>query len=491
MLDDDAAREHITTHAKEGEAITVATNDEAAELNERIRAGRIERGEVDDTATVTGSDGLSIGAGDLFQTRKNSSDLGVANRQQWAVQRVTDDGTVYAREVGNERKRLRTVALPSEYVSEHANLSYAATAYGVQGATVNASHTMLSETTSAAGVYVGMTRGRDTNRLHVVAADLAGARAQFVEAMKRDPADRGLDHATAQAIDAVRVLVVDGPVRRVTDELARLDQEAERAERQAQRWEQTANRIDAQRATHRREDDEDTATLHKVEVEAEQVRAEVALPLTAQAETDGAAYLAAIETETATSTRLATTGRFGRRKARTEHQAATEHARNLRSQVRDDWGAEPPRNPEALPHWAVQAAARRAEADPRASDADHAVESAHSEQKTTRQRHQRERMALLVSEYGAEQARRAQSGMGAVNPRRNACDARSRAALIRAEADELRSLPVNAAAWRIEDKRAEQKHVRQQTEERGRQLDPFEREPHRTQPGRDGPARGL
>lgn len=38
--DDDAAREHITDHVHDGEAITVATNDEAAALNERIRAGR-------------------------------------------------------------------------------------------------------------------------------------------------------------------------------------------------------------------------------------------------------------------------------------------------------------------------------------------------------------------------------------------------------------------------------------------------------------------
>src|SRR5699024_7808790 len=74
--DEDAAREHITAHARDGEAITVATNDEAAALNERIRTGRIESGEVEDTVTTTGSDGLTIGAGDLIQTRKNSSDLG-------------------------------------------------------------------------------------------------------------------------------------------------------------------------------------------------------------------------------------------------------------------------------------------------------------------------------------------------------------------------------------------------------------------------------
>src|SRR5699024_9081483 len=166
--EDDAAREHITENACAGEAITVATNDEATALNERIRAGRVEAGEVNDTITATGSDGLSIGAGDLIQTRRNDSDLGVANRQQWIVQHVNaEDGSVYVREAASGRKNPRTVALPAEYVGEHAHLSYAATAYGVQGATVDASHTVLSEATSAAGVYVGMTRGRQTNRLHI------------------------------------------------------------------------------------------------------------------------------------------------------------------------------------------------------------------------------------------------------------------------------------------------------------------------------------
>ena len=38
---DEHAREHLTAHARDGEAITVATNDEAAALNERIRTGRV------------------------------------------------------------------------------------------------------------------------------------------------------------------------------------------------------------------------------------------------------------------------------------------------------------------------------------------------------------------------------------------------------------------------------------------------------------------
>ena len=489
--DEDAAREHITAHARDGEAITVATNDEAAALNERIRAGRIESGEVDDAVTATGSDGLSIGAGDLIQTRKNSSDLGVANRQQWIVQHVEDDGTVYAREAASGRKNPHTVALPVEYVGEHAHLSYAATAYGVQGATVNTSHTILSEATSAAGVYVGMTRGREQNQLHIVAEDMADAKAQFIEATERDPADRGLDHATQQAIDAVQGLVSDGPVRLVTEELARLDRETERAQRQAARWEQIAARFDAQRAAHRAEDDEQANVLRRAEDEAGRIRSEVVEPLTVQAEADGVAYLAAVEREAAASGRLATVGRFGRRKARAEHREASEHIRTVRAQVREAWD-EPPRSSEPLPEWAAQQAERRAEADPRVIDAAQHVEAARGDRDEMRQRHEQERGALLVSEYGADQARRLHLGMRTPNPRRAARDAKTQAAMLRAEADELRALPVNDAARLIETKRTEQERERQRVAERERQISNlFEHDRHRSSPRRDGSTRGL
>ena len=491
--DDEQTREHITEHTHDGEAVTVATNDEAAALNEHIRTGRIERGEVDDTVTATGLDGLPLGAGDLIQTRRNDTALGVANRQQWIVQHVTDDGTVYAREVASGRKNPHTVTLPAEYVPGHVHLAYAATAYGVQGATVTTSHTVLSEATSAAGVYVGMTRGRETNRLYVVAGRMSEARAQFIEAMERDPADRGLDHATQQAVEAVRGLVAEDPVRLVTGELARLDQEADRAQRQAERWEQIAARLDTQRETHRAEAEQDTTAIQTAETVAEQARAEVTGPLVQQAEKDGAAYLAAMQTEAAASARLATVGRFGRRKARAEHDAATERARTVRAQVRDTWGSEPPRTPEALPAWAVQAAAQRVGRDPRVTDADRAVETALADQNGTRQRHQHERRALLVREFGADQARRDQYGMRTINPLRNAHDNRTRAAEVRAEADELRSLPVDAAAQRIETERAEPEQLRRRAAERARQFhDSFERGSHRRgDSGREGPARGL
>jgi hypothetical protein len=233
----DAVQETIAGTTRDGDAITTATNDEARELNERIRAQRMQRGEVDDTRATTGSDGLAIGMGDVIQTRKNDSRLQVTNRQNWTVQHVAENGTIWAMEVGSGRKHRRTVTLPAEYVSQYTHLSYVSTAYGVQGATVHASHTVLSDALDAAGVYVGMTRGQEANRLYIVAADLDDAREQFTAALERDRADRGLTAATQAAREAVAGLAADGPVKLVTAERARLAQRIEHADRQAEKWE--------------------------------------------------------------------------------------------------------------------------------------------------------------------------------------------------------------------------------------------------------------
>lgn len=182
---------------REGCAMTVATNDEARELNMRIREERVRVGDVDDGCTVIGMDGLSIGRGDVIQTRRNDSGVGVANRQVWVVRSV-EDGAVWAtgRAAGH---RPRSVRLPAEYVAEHTHLAYAATAHGVQGMTVEESHTVVGDAVGAAGVYVGMTRGRNANRVHLVAADVDAAREQFALATVRDRADRGLARATTMA----------------------------------------------------------------------------------------------------------------------------------------------------------------------------------------------------------------------------------------------------------------------------------------------------
>ena len=88
------------------------------------------------------------------------------------------------------------------------------------------------------------------------------------------------------------------------------------------------------------------------------------------------------------------------------------------------------------------------------------------------------------------------SQMGAIlsllaDQQRAARDALTRATLARAEADELRNLSVNDAARIIAAKRAEQEQTRRLLEQRERQLNPFQRTTPGSDPGRDGPARGL
>ncbi|UIP59535.1 MobF family relaxase [Agromyces marinus] len=211
----DSVQDALARERRDGEAITVATNDEARELNERIRDERVRTGEVDNARTAVGADGLSLGRGDVIQTRQNDSRIRVANRQTWVVQHVGDDGEVWAREAVCGRHK-RIVRLPTAYVAEHIHLAYASTAYGMQGATVPDSHTLLSDAMDAASIYVGITRGRNVNRLHVVAADADDARQQFELAMERDRADRGLGYATAAAREALHGLAPVGSERQGT-----------------------------------------------------------------------------------------------------------------------------------------------------------------------------------------------------------------------------------------------------------------------------------
>src|SRR5699024_5097443 len=74
------AAQYISDSAENPVALTVATNSEASALNEVIRSSRQTLGEVA-TASVTGSDGLGIGTGDLVMVRRNDTRLGVANRE--------------------------------------------------------------------------------------------------------------------------------------------------------------------------------------------------------------------------------------------------------------------------------------------------------------------------------------------------------------------------------------------------------------------------
>ncbi len=332
------AHSAVARTAHVGDAVTVATNDEARALSSSIREVRVRRGEVDDVRTTYGSDGLAIGAGDVVQTRRNDSELGVANRQTWTVQHVTDEGEVWARATGGHAHSVR---LPAAYVAEHTHLAYAATSYGVQSATTPAAHTVLSDALDGAGLYVGMTRGRHCDTLHVVAADLAEAREQFAAALQRDRADRGLADATRSAREAVSGLVPDGPVAFVNAERARLRESIQVADREAAGWEHALSAIARQSAEHHAEREQQAQVVAAADAHLVDVRATVGAPLIERATADGAGYLTAQERMWQAHRALSTTGRFGRRPAARTAREATEAHGAMQDAVRERWGDVP------------------------------------------------------------------------------------------------------------------------------------------------------
>lgn len=447
-------QEAIARDARDGDAITAATNDEARELNERIRETRVRAGLVDDHRTTTGSEGLSIGAGDVIQTRQNDSDVRVANRQTWTVQSVGSDGTVWAKENGTGRKQRRTVRLPAEYVDEHTHLAYASTAYGVQGATVPGSHTVLSDALDAAGVYVGMTRGQETNRLHIVAADVDDAREQFTVALARDRADRGLVAATQTAVEAVAGLAADGPVRLVNAERARLTEQIEHAERQAEKWEQVLTALDRQRAAHRAEADQQQEVAAAADARAVQVRAEVAAPLIEQATIDGTAYLTSRERTWETQVARVSAGRLRKRAAsRAAAEAAGEH-RATEDAVRRHWGGLPT-GAAGVEAWAETVAGKQADADPRVTETRNEAQQAHREQRRMVDRQMRESIAL------------SQRALGNSTPSRviaHAAKLREQAERDRSDLARIEALPVLEAAQLVSELTARAEAERQAAE---------------------------
>jgi hypothetical protein len=439
----EAAQEAIAQTALDGATVTItaATNDEARELNARVRAARVQRGGVDDTRTITGSDGLAIGAGDVIQTRKNDSQLQVANRQTWTVQDVGSDSTVWVSEAGSEHKYQRTVALPVEYIREYTHLAYASTAYGVQGATVGESHTVLSDALDAAGVYVGMTRGRTSNRLHIVAADLDDAREQFTAALDRDRADRGLTDATHAAREVVKGLVADGPVKLVNTERARLAQLIEHAERQVEKWERAAAALDRQSTAHQAEYDRQQELVATADAHAEKIRAEVGAPLIERAAADGTAYLTARQKMWEATAARDRAGRLGKRAAYRAATDATGQYRTTEETVLGRWGGVP-QTPTGIPSWAEAVAHKRADADPLVAVATRDAMRTRSEQ---------QRLAAHRADERAALRRRVP---GNLPPDTVAAQWRGSAEQARRDLAKVESLSVTAAAQLVRDRTA-------------------------------------
>ena len=146
------------------------TLDTVSELNTRARTDRILAGDVA-TGGVKLHDGNEASRGDLVITRENDRRLSlgrgwVKNGDRWVVAHANDDGSLTVRRANSRRRT--TVTLPASYVAESVELGYAVTAHRAQGSTVDTAHAVVhSPEVTRESLYVGMTRGRESNRVYV------------------------------------------------------------------------------------------------------------------------------------------------------------------------------------------------------------------------------------------------------------------------------------------------------------------------------------
>jgi exodeoxyribonuclease V alpha subunit len=206
------AREHMVeawfaaTRESQSIALVTATHSEAQAISEAIQARRLESGALSVTRTAIGQDGQLLAEGDVVQTRRNDSMTGVDNRQTWTIKSITESHVVLAS--ATDASDLHRVT--TEYASAHIHLGYATTVYGVQGETSDRS--LVGPGVDSAGLYVGLTRGRERNDVLLISATGSSARSDLVEMMQRQPLEESIDRSRAAAQQELRRAATAGPL---------------------------------------------------------------------------------------------------------------------------------------------------------------------------------------------------------------------------------------------------------------------------------------
>jgi len=180
VLDFMAGEYLAQTAAGKSVAMVTSTNAEAQAINEAVQSGRVSRGEVDQRQAAIGRDDQVVYAGDVVQTRSNSAEHDVSNRDVWIVSKVASNGSVQLESVDHAGAGR---SVPAEYFAEHAHLAYASTVHGIQGETSDVSIT--GPGVDAAGLYVGMTRGKHQDLYVSTAKPSAALADELAEIMRR------------------------------------------------------------------------------------------------------------------------------------------------------------------------------------------------------------------------------------------------------------------------------------------------------------------
>ena len=155
--------------------LLAGSNTEAAELSRRVQAKLIQLGSVHRPQAAL-ADGNQAGTGDLIRARLNTTiNAGGRELTNRDTLQITGwhgpDPQVRRREL--DGTWTSPFLVPRAYLADSAELDYAGNTHVGQGRTVDAAHLLVTGTLSRRSLYVGLTRGRESNTAHTVTGHTA------------------------------------------------------------------------------------------------------------------------------------------------------------------------------------------------------------------------------------------------------------------------------------------------------------------------------
>jgi hypothetical protein len=173
---DRAAAMWLADHLRRKDVLLLAgSNAEAADLARRVQVKLAQLGTTGPPRAPL-ADGNYAGVGDLIRARLNThidaDGRPLTNRDTLQITAFRGpDAEV-------RRQRLDgtwtgTFCVPRAYLATSAELAYAGNIHVAQGRTVDTAHLLVTESLSRQALYVGMTRGRQSNTAHVVTGNTA------------------------------------------------------------------------------------------------------------------------------------------------------------------------------------------------------------------------------------------------------------------------------------------------------------------------------
>jgi conjugative relaxase-like TrwC/TraI family protein len=173
---DRAASMWLADHLRGKTVLLLAgSNSEAADLSRRVQAKLIQLGTVHRPQAAL-ADGNQAGTGDLIRarlnTRINAGGRELTNRD---TLKITDWHGPYAQVRRREPGGTWTspFLILRTYLAGSAELDYAGNTHVGQGRTVDTAHLLVTGTLSRRSLYVGLTRGRESNTAHIVTGTTA------------------------------------------------------------------------------------------------------------------------------------------------------------------------------------------------------------------------------------------------------------------------------------------------------------------------------